>query len=521
MKKKIVIDPITRIEGHLKIEVEATDGKVTNAWTAGDMFRGWENILIGRHPVDAQHITQRICGVCPAAHAQASTLCLDMALGVTPPKNGMLLRNLILGSNYIQSHILHFYHLAALDFVDITAIAKYNGADRGLQKVRDWVLAGLEQAKAGEPVALGPFLPRYEGDFYIKDTATNIELIAHYLQALTARRKAHEMLTIWGGRMPHEIAIVPGGVTQDPTVDRIVNYKTRLLELIDFVDNVYVPDVLALAKAFPAAATIGKSYGNYLSFGVFEETEDGKKRYLPAGVIRNGKLEEVDPAKIVEQVKYSRYDSKSALHPYEGQTHPAPEKKDAYTWLKAPRYDGAPMEVGPAARLMVAYLRGHADVKANLDAALKQLNAPVDAVNSVAGRHLARAVECKIVAHKLLDFVAALEPGKPFHTPFDIPAESKGMGLTEAARGALGHWIVIKNKKIANYQAVVPTTWFASPRDDKGVMGPAEKALIGTPVADAENPMEPARVIRSFDPCIACAVHVIEAGKEVSVVKVS
>jgi Ni,Fe-hydrogenase I large subunit len=518
---KIVIDPITRIEGHLRIEVETKDGKVEKAYSSGEMFRGWEKILIGRDPTDAQHLTMRICGVCPAGHGHASTLCLDNAYGITPPKNGMLLRNLILGANYLQSHILHFYHLTALDFVDITAIAGYKGMDRELQKVRDWVLAALDQAKAGEAVAAGPFLPRWEGDFYVKDPAINIELTAHYLQALAKRRTAHEMVTIFGGRMPHMIALVPGGVAQAPTVDKIVAYKMRLVELIEFIDNVYVPDALAVLKLFPDAAKAGASYGNYLSFGVFEETEDGKKRYFPPGVVKNGALEEFDPSKIVEFDKYSRFKTTGGREPYKGETNAEPEKKGAYSWVKAPRYGGLPMEVGPAARMIVAYKKGHADVKAGIDGALKAAGMTFDQLNTAAGRHLARAVECKLLAHKLMDYVAALDPSKPFHTPFAVPKESKGMGLTEAARGALGHWIVIKDSKIANYQPVVPTTWNASPRDDKEVAGPIEKALIGVPAPNPETPIWPARVVRSFDPCLACAIHVVEAGKELTAVRVS
>ena len=474
MAKKVTIDPISRIEGHLKLDVEIEGGKVVKAWSAGEMFRGWEQILVGRNPVDAQHIAMRICGVCPCIHAHASTLCLDMAFGIHPPKNGMLIRNLMLGANYIQSHLLHFYHLAALDFVDITAIAKYKGSDVELNKIKAWVLNALDQAAAGEPVAAGPFLPRYEGDYYIKDTDINIALIQHYVQALTMRRKAQEMLAIFGGRMPHEIGIIPGGATQAPTVDKIVAYKLRLAELTDFIENVYVPDVLALAKLAPAQA------------------------------------------KITEQVKFSRFHSGTNLYPWEGETAPEPEKPGAYSWLKAPRYAGLPMEVGPAARLIVAYLKGHADVKAALDGAFGALGIGLKDMNSNLGRHLARAVECKMMAHRFMKYVEEIEPGKPFHTPFQVPPEGKGYGLSDGARGALGHWIVVKGGKIANYQAVVPTTWNCSPRDDKGLPGACEKALEGVPVSDPNNPIEPARVVRSYDPCLACAIHVVEGGKEVA-----
>jgi len=521
MATRILIDPLTRIEGHLKIEVEVEGGKVVKAWSAGEMFRGWEKLLVGRNPVDAQQITMRICGVCPADHGQASTFCLDDAFGIIPPKNGRLARNLMLGANYFQSHILHFYHLTALDYVDIAAIAQYKGADRELQKVRDWVVSALDQGKAGEPVPVGPFLPRYDGPWYVKDVDTNIVLIKHYLQALKARRVAHEMVAIFGGRMPHQIGIVPGGLAQPITSDRVTAYKMRLLELIDFVDNVYYPDILAVAKTFPETAKMGKSYGNYLAFGLMEESDDGKKRWFPSGVVISDKLEELDPAKIVEFTKYSSFKDRPGKDPYNGITDPDPNKKGAYTWLKAPRYNNLPMEVGPAARLAVAYKKGVPDIKAAMDAALKDAGAGFEVINSELGRHLARAVECKSLAHKLMDYVDQLEPGKPQHTPFTIPKEAKGMGLTEAARGALGHWIVIKDGKIANYQAVVPTTWNASPRDDKGVEGPIEKSLMGQTVSDPKNPMELARIVRSFDPCLACAVHVYEGGKEMASFRVS
>lgn len=513
MAQRITIDPITRIEGHLKIEVETKNGRVTEAWSAGEMFRGLEKILIGRHPVDAQHIMQRICGVCPAAHAQAATLCLDSAYGITPPDNGRLIRNLILGANYIQSHILHFYHLAALDYVDITAVAQYTGGCPEMQRIKGWVLNALEQAKAGEPVAVGPFLPRYEGDYYIKDTAINLDLIAHYIMALKARRQAHEMLALFGGRMPHEIAIAPGGASQQPTVDKIISYQTRLAELIDFVDRVYLPDVLALASLAPGEAKEGIGEGNYLSYGVFEESNDGAQRFFPAGVVRQGKLEKFDHTKIVEDVKYARFSSPSGRYPHEGATEAAPEKKGAYTWVKAPRYNKEAMEVGPLARMMVAYLSGHEQVKPAIDGALQKLSLNASALNSTAGRHLARALEASIVAHKLNDFLAALKPDQPFHTPANAPQSGKGIGLTEAARGALGHWIVIENGKIANYQAVVPTTWNASPRDDRGKPGPIEIALVGTAIKNEAAPLEAARVVRAYDPCLACAIHTVEAGE--------
>jgi hydrogenase large subunit len=517
MTNKITIDPVTRIEGHLKIEVEIENGKVSAAKTSGEMFRGWEIILKDRNPLDAQMITQRICGVCPSPHAHASTLCLDNAFGVHPPDNGRLIRNLIYGANFIQSHILHFYHLAALDFVDITAILKYSGNDPTLNKVKAWAKAELDSKK---PTAVAPFLPRLKGD-YITDTETNISCIAHYLKALDMTKKGHEMLCIFGGRMPHEIAIMPGGACEKPTVDKINSYLYRLNELQSFIDNVYIPDVIAVAKAYSQYFEIGKGCGNLLAYGVFEENNEGNEKFFSSGVYSGGQVQPFDPAKIAEYVKFSKFSSKSGLHPSQGETIPEPEKKKAYTWLKSPRYDKKACEVGPLTRMVVNHLQGKNPVLSKMVTdTLAAFNAPVIALFSVLGRHATRALECKLVADRCAEWVMKLDPSKPVHTKFEIPEQSVGMGLTDAPRGALGHWITIQNKKIANYQAVVPTTWNAGPKDDNNQFGPMEQALIGTPVADPENPIEPLRVVRSFDPCLACAIHILEPGKPLKKFKV-
>jgi hydrogenase large subunit len=517
MAKTIMLDPVTRIEGHLAIEVEVENGRVSDARSMGEMFRGWEIILNGRDPRDAQMITQRICGVCPSAHAQASTLCLDDAFGIHPPDNGRLLRNLIFGANFIQSHILHFYHLAALDYVDITAVLKYTGSDPGLNRAKDWAKAEIQREGPG---SLGPFLPRLEGD-YIPDTETNIAAIAHYLKALDMRRKAQEMLCLFGGRMPHEIAIMPGGACERPTVDKITSYVYRLKELQTFIDNVYIPDVVTVAGAFPSYWEIGKGCGNLLAYGVFEENNEGTKKYISGGVYKDGKTDTVRPERIAEYVEHSRFSSKSGLHPSRGETEPDPGKKKAYSWLKSPRYDGKVCEVGPLARMAVNHLRGtNATVTKLVTDTLKQVNKPVESLFSVLGRHAARALEAKVVADKCLEWAMELEPGKPVHTKFKIPERSSGTGLTGAPRGALGHWISIDQKKIDRYQCVVPTTWNASPRDNEERRGPIEQALIGTPVADPDNAIEPLRVVRSFDPCLACAIHLLEPGKEIRKVRV-
>lgn len=432
------------------------------------------------------------------------------------------MRNLILGANYLQSHILHFYHLAALDYVDITSLLKYQGSDAGLINLQGWVKNELE-VKKGKPDAItagGPFLPRYEGkDFYIKDLDINMDAIAGYVKALDVRLKAHKMVTLLGGRAPHIIGLVPGGVTQIPTRDKIRQYRKLLKEVESFVNDVYINHVIAVAKAFPDYFKHGK-FTNLMTFGAFDQNNDGNKFLFEQGIFVNGKLDKMDPAKIRENVQYARYSSASNLHPFEGQTDPQPGKGGAYTWLKAPRYDGTAMEVGVLPRMIVAYLSGNPAVKAEVDGLLKLLGKKVDDVFSTLGRHACRAIESKIICTELYKWLDELEVGKAPRSHFEIPESGQGEGLVEAPRGALGHWIVVKDKKIANYQCVVPTTWFCGPRDERGVKGPVEEALIGLPISDPENPLEAARVVRSFDPCIACAVHVMEGGKEIGTFRV-
>ncbi len=506
---KISVDPITRIEGHLKVEVVVDDGEVKDARSSGTLFRGLELILRGRDPRDAQRITQRICGVCPAVHATAAALNLDSAFGVDDrvPDNGRILRNLILGSNYIQSHILHFYHLAALDFVDVTAVADYEGNDPVLNSVKGFIARG----------ELGPFAPRYEGDYRLSPQL-NRAATAHYVQALEMRRKAHEMLAIFGGKMPHNVGVVPGGVTQPVTVDKIAAFLWRLNELRDFIDHVYIPDVLAVAEAYADYFEIGAGCGNLLAYGVFdldgqERSLVKRKRFLPSGRIkRDLALGEVDPDHITEQVRYSWYDDRiTGRNPAEGDTVPMRGKDGAYSWLKAPRYDGQVYEVGPLARMLIAYARGDQKVKAMVDSVLSHFDAPVGALFSVLGRHATRALECKLVADAMAQWVLQLKPGEPVCAEYELPETAQGVGLVDGPRGALGHWIRIEDGVIANYQCVVPSTWNLSPRDDRDQPGPVEQALIGTRVKDEENPFEVVRIVRSFDPCLACAVHIVDA----------
>lgn len=442
--------------------------------------------------------------MCPVSHGIASVLAQDQACSVTPPDNGRLMRNLVLGANYIQSHILHFYTLAALDFVDIGAIAQYQGNDPQLNDLKRWVTTQLSST-AMFPAA--PFLPRYDSP-YISSQELNITGIRHYLDALEMRKIAHQMGALFAGKLPHAMSLVPGGITEKVTVAKIEGYLARLKKLQVFIANSYIPDVVEVAKAFPAYFNIGKGYGNFLAYGVFKESSDPSDKFFPSGVLINGKLQPLDHFKITEAVRHSFFSSTSNLHPLEQTTVADADKDGAYSWLKAPRYDGRPLEVGPLARFLVAYHSNkRPEVTSITNKYLSLLGAGPEVLVSTLGRHLVRALEAQIVSNQCEVWLNQLRPDKPSFEDFDIPEAADGVGLTEAPRGALGHFLRISAKKIGNYQCVVPTTWNCSPRDDNGVLGPIEQALLGTPIQNEESPIEATRVVRSFDPCLACAVH--------------
>lgn len=485
IKTNVVIDPLTRIEGHLKIEAKVDNKRVVEAKSEGTLYRGFEQILIHRNPLDAVQITQRFCGVCPTPHAIASAQALDNAFKIMPTDNGRIIRNIMQGANSIQSHVLHFYHLASLDY--------FRGPD------------------------IPPFVPRYEADYRVPESVHK-DLINHYIQAYQIRLKAHELSTIWSGKMPHAASIVPGGVTIIPRIDNITTSLWRLRELTDFIDNVYIPDVITIAKVYRDYFRIGIGSKNLLTYGQFDLDNEAnvmeRNRFFPMGRIAEGKIETVEVQKITEDVKYSLYDSPSHVNPKRGETAPNPHKPRAYSWLKAPRYNNQVYEVGPLARMAVAKDRNPKVLKLINDTC-EALKVDQGCLYSVMGRHLMRALECKIIADEMNDWIMQVKLEKPVCVDHTIPKSAEGMGLWDAARGALGHWVRIKDEKIAGYQAVVPTTWNASPRDDKNQPGPIETALLGTTIEDANNPFELARIVRSFDPCIACAIHVLEPGKSI------
>ncbi|MCF8126747.1 MAG: nickel-dependent hydrogenase large subunit [Desulfotignum sp.] len=465
-KIKIGIDPVSRIEGHLKAEVEVAGGRVVDAHVTGGMYRGFEQILVGRDPRDATQITQRICGVCPTAHATASALALDDAFGVELTDNGRIARNLILGANYLQSHILHFYHLAALDYVN-----------------------GPETA---------PFIPRYAKNDMRLPKEINDVAVGQYLEALEMRKICHEMVALLGGKMPHVQGIVVGGSTEIPTREALNAYAERFKKVKQFVLEKYVPIVYLLAGPYGDLLKTGVGHKNLVSWGVFPLDNNGNT-LLKSGVYTDGKDYAVDPAMIKEYVKYSWFeDSTTGLNPTQGKTLPNPNKPGAYSFIKAPRYNGKPHEGGPLARMWATNPELSATGQKELG--VSHLRDIGDACFSILGRHVARAEETVLVAMAVEEWLSQAQPGKETFVPADVPQSAQGLGMTEAPRGALLHYIDIKDQKIANYQVTSATIWNANPRDDMGQRGPIEEALIGVPVPDVDNPVNVGRLIRSFDP---------------------
>lgn len=550
---RIVVDPITRIEGHLRIEAEVQNGRITDAWSSSTMYRGIEKILKGRDPRDAWYWTQRFCGVCTTVHSIASIRAVEDALKITIPPNAQLIRNIIIGIQNVQDHVIHFYHLHALDWVDVTSALQADPVRTAAlaASLSDWPnnsatwFKGI-QDKLKAFVAsgrLGPFANAYWGHpAYKLPPEANLMATAHYLEALEWQKDVIKIHAILGSKNPHPQTFLVGGmaIPIDPdsqnalNADKLIEIKRLLKKAQDFVEKVYIPDLLAVASFYKDWAAIGGGVGNFLSYGDFPDAAG--KPWLPPGAIMGkdlSKIIPVDQQKVTEYVDHSWFEYKASgkgLHPWDGETEaaytgPKPpyeyldvDKK--YSWVKAPRYEDHAMEVGPLARVLVAYASGHTETKAAVDMVLAKLGVGPGALFSTLGRTGARGIDCLLIAkqtpvwlNQLIDNIGKgdfrIHNGEKWD-PTTWPAEANGYGWHEAPRGALGHWIRIKDQKILNYQAVVPSTWNASPRDAKGQRGPYEAALVGTPMAEPEKPLEILRTIHSFDPCLACAVHVVD-----------
>jgi hydrogenase large subunit len=581
MTERVVVDPITRIEGHLRIEARTDGDTIAEAWSSGTMVRGIEIILRGRDPRDAWAFAQRICGVCTLVHGIASVRAVENALNYRIPPNAQLIRNLMIGAQYVHDHVMHFYHLHALDWVDVVSALKAD--PKATSELAQAVSPAYPKSSPGyfadvqtklknfvESGQLGIFANGYWGHpAYKLPPAANLMAVAHYLEALAWQRDVVQIHTILGGKNPHPNFLVGGapsaisihsghegkghgphyrggaGATalNQTGLEQIQNVINKMRS---FVDQVYVPDTLAIAGFYKDWAKQGEGVGNFMCYGDFpaDGTDDVSKLLVPRGVILDRDISKIheldlnDPAQIQEYVSHSWYDyrdgKQTPLHPYAGETtlhydgpKPPYEQLDvdkSYSWLKSPRWRGKPMEVGPLARVLMLYAKGHEQTKELVNMALSKLELPVPALFSTLGRTAARTLETKIFADTMqgwLDqLVANIKRGdvKTFNEelwePSSWPREAKGVGYTEAPRGALAHWIVIKDGKIDNYQAVVPSTWNAGPRDDRGHAGPYEASLVGHKLHDPKQPIEILRTIHSFDPCIACAVHVTDPDGE-------
>ena len=523
---RIVVDPITRIEGHLKIETEVAGGKVTGAWSTGTLFRGIETILKGRNPEDAWLFTQRLCGVCTYVHGASSVRCVEDAAGITIPDNARIIRNLLMGAQYLHDHLVHFYHLHALDWVDIVSALNADWeqtkalADKLSPNAPPIEFEAVQQrlktfVNGGQ---LGPFANAYWGhEAYWFNAEENLLLAAHYLEALKMQAKTARLHAIFGGKNPHVQSLRVGGVTcrRDINGSRINEFRSLLQETRDFIDTVYVPDAKYLARIYGAWGEIGGN-ANFLACGEFPMTsQEPESLFFPRGVIldrdlnvplNTGKsLNMHNTAGTRRTLRSIRQSAKRCRN------IPAMIHNGRYSWLKAPRYDGEPMEVGPLARMLVAYGREMAEAEAAIDGFLKDTDLnDFRFMYSVVGRTAARALETQIIAHAMESWLDELTIGGSAYQPTATPTSGTGMGLNEAPRGALGHWINIQNGKIGNYQMVVPSTWNFGPRCAAGKPGPMEQALLGVPVLDMEKPLEILRTVHSLDPCIACAVHVID-----------
>ncbi len=568
---RVVVDPITRIEGHLRIEAVVENGVIKDAFSSGTMVRGFEIILKGRDPRDAWAFTERACGVCTTVHALASVRTVEDALKIKVPKNAELIRNLMFCAQMVQDHVIHFYHLHALDWVDVVSAlsADPKETSRIAQSISNWPRSSHKYFKDVqnklkafvESGQLGIFANGYWGhSAYKLPPEVNLLAVTHYLEMLEWQKEIIKIHTIFGGKNPHPNYLV-GGVPCSINLNEVnainserLNFVGKLItDAIDIVEQVYLPDLFAIAGFYKDWAKWGGGLKNYMAYGDlptqgYNHVDSFK---FPRGVILDRNLNEVHPIdardkeEIKEYIAHSWYEysvgDDQGLHPWDGETKfnftgPKPPYKQLnvdgkYSWLKTPRWRGKPMEVGPLARMLVAYGSGHKEVQEVVNDALKRLNVPVGALFSTLGRTAARGLETQLVVHWMKEFydelIQNIKAGdtKTFNNekwnPDTWPKEAQGVGMTEAPRGALAHWIRIKDKKIENYQMVVPSTWNASPRDPHNQRSAYEASLIGTPIKDVNQPVEILRTIHSFDPCIACAVHLYDPeGKHVHQIEV-
>jgi hydrogenase large subunit len=562
---KITIDPVTRIEGHLRVDAQVDGGRVTKAWSSGQMFRGIERILQGRDPREAWLFTQRFCGVCTTVHAIASVRSVENALGLEVPLNAQYIRNLIVAAHAMHDHIVHFYHLSALDWVDVVSALKADpvktsqlaeslspwkhNSRNELKGVQDKLKAFVD---AGQ---LGPFTNGYWGHPAMKlSPEVNLLAVSHYLQALEYQRKVNTIVAILGSKTPNIQNLAVGGVVNAINLDnqatlnmtKLYAVKDILDEIAEFIEQVYFVDVCAVAAMYPDWLGYGKGVTNYLSVPDLPLDRAGKQFDFPGGTIMNGDLSTVKEIKsfdepyfrenVSESIAHAWYDGDWARHPWEEDTEPKYSKFDdngKYSWVKAPRFEGKPMQVGPLAQVLVGFALGHEPTvrwaKKTLETAGKVAGVTLgpEVLHSTLGRHAARMIRTGVISElarkhwKLLVDNIGKGDTEIFNKPTFPAGEQRGFGFHEAPRGTLSHWIVIRDGKIHNYQAVVPSTWNAGPRDEKEQAGPYEASLVGNPVADAEQPLELLRTIHSFDPCLACAVHTMDPeGKEIARVKV-
>ena len=564
MSTHITVDPITRIEGHLRVDVEVDGGVVKKAWSSGQMFRGIERILEGRDPREAWVFTQRFCGVCTTVHAIASVRAVENALKLEIPKNAQFIRNLIIAAHAMHDHIVHFYQLSALDWVDVTSALKGDPAKTAAlaASISDWPGNSTQQfAQVKDRLTkfvaggqLGIFTNGYWGHPAMKlSPEVNLLAVSHYLQALDYQRKVNKVVAILGSKTPNIQNLAVGGVANAINLDndstlnmaKLYEVKSLLDSVHQFIEQVYFVDVCAIGAMYADWLGHGKGVTNYLSVPDMPLDTKGTQFDFPGGTIFNGDLSKVTPISsfeddyfrknVSESIAHSWYDGDWQKHPWEEETVPKYTPWDAekkYSWIKAPRFDGKVMQVGPLAQVLTGFAQGHEPTKRwavkTLETAGKVAGAQLTpaVLHSTIGRHAARMIRCGVIselAGKHWELLAE-NIGKGdtdiFNEPVFPKGEQQGFGFHEAPRGTLSHWVVIQDGKIKNYQAVVPSTWNAGPRDGDGQPGPYEASLVGNPVADPEKPLEVLRTIHSFDPCIACAIHTLDVeGNEIARVK--